>query len=226
MKYQVAFEIVKKLPFDKETTIVKEEGIELYILRPSKLSKRFKDYDPKKNFQIWLRQGDRNFRPNHLRVIIDLHLRARSRPDLKRQLALIFDNIFYGNDPDEEIKKVSKEKFEHYLNPLRIIANLSQLFLIEQDYAYHKESNFDPPSLFYQGWLRQVIDDVKEIDNISMSTARGQPPLAKYNAKENKKSKKYTKNLKPFWYLNSGTSTPDRGQLKFGLPSNIKKSLF
>ena len=203
MKYQDAFEIVKRLPFDEETTIIKNEGVELYVLRPSKLSKRFKDYDLKRNFQIWLRQDDRNFRPNHLRVMIDLHLRNRSRPDLKSKLVLIFDNIFYGNDPDEEIMRISGEKFEHFLNPLRIIANLSQLFLIEQDYAYNKESKFDPPTLFYQGWVRQVLDDIREVDNVSMSIASGQPPLTKYTAKENKKSNKYTENLEPLWYLNS-----------------------
>ena len=203
MKYEDAFEIIKKLPFDEETTIVKEGGVELYILRPSKLSKRFKDYDRKKNFQIWLYEDGRNFRPNHLRVMIDLHLRVRSRPDLKNQLALTFDNIFYGNDPDKEITRVSGGKFEHFLNPLRIIANLSQLFLIEQDYAYNKESKFDPPTLFYQGWVRQVIDDIKEIDNITMSIASGQPSLTKYTARENKKNNKYTKNLEPLWYLNN-----------------------
>lgn len=201
MKYQDAFEIVKRLPFDKKTTIIKEEGIELYILRPSKLSKRFKTYDIKKNFQIWLRTGERVFRPNHLRVMIDLHLRSRSRPDLKKDLLIAFDNIFYGSDPKKEIRKFEKEKFDHFLNPLQIIANLSQLFLIEQEYAYSGESNFDPVNLFYQGWVRQTLLDEREIDNICMSIANRQPPAAKYTILDNKKHKKYTGNPKPLWYL-------------------------
>ena len=81
----------------------------------------------------------------------DLNLRIRSRPDLKKDLLLIFDNIFYGHDPDEEIRKVGKEKFEHFLNSLKIIANLAQLSIIEQDYCFYKPSKFDPKTLFQQG---------------------------------------------------------------------------
>ena len=193
--------IVKELGFDKKKVVLKEGKTELYILRPSKLPKRFKDYDVKKNFQIWLRENNREFRPNHLRVMIDLNLRVRSRPDLKKKLLLIFDDIFYGKDPNEEIKKIENEKFGHYLNSLRIIANLAQLLIIEQDYCYHKESNFDPKTLFLQGWIREFIDSPKEIDNMCMSVCKGQPPKTQYTDKENKKHKKYEKNLKQLWYI-------------------------
>lgn len=201
MKYKELFEVVKNLEFDKEKTLCVKNGIELFIYRPSKLSKRFKNYDLKKNFQIWLRKGEREFRPNHLRILIDLNLRIRARRDLKKILLIIFDNIFYGKDPDEEIKKVEKEKFKHYLNSLRIIANLTQLFIIEQEYCYYKESKFDPPSLFLQGWIREFIDSPKEIDNMCMSVVKGNPPNSYYINKENKKGKGYQSNLEPLWYL-------------------------
>lgn len=176
---------------------------EAYILRPSKLSKRFEGYDVEKNFQIWLRDGKREFRPNHLRVMIDLNLRTRSRPDLKKELLIIFDNVFYGKDPDMEILGIKDEQFEHFLNPLKIIACLHQLFIIEQEYCYHKESKFNPPTLFYQGWVREFIDSPKEIDNLCMSVANRQPPIAKYTEKENKKSKKYDPTIGKLWYLNN-----------------------
>ncbi len=202
MEYSRALQIVKELEFDKKFVICKDEnGVELSIFRPSKLSKRFKDYDIKKNFQIWLKEGEREFRPNHLRVMIDLNLRIRSRPDMKKELLSIFDNIFYGKDPDKETEKIKNEKFEQYLNSIKIIANLSQLFIIEQDYCYHKVSKFDPPTLFLQGWVREFIDSPKEIDNMCMSVSKRQPPDAKYVSKESKKNKKYEKNLKPLWYL-------------------------
>src|SRR5690554_108641 len=124
MRYEEVFKIIKTLQFDKEKTIIEENGVRLFVFRPSKLSKRFSRYDRSKNFQIWLIEKERKFRPNHLRVMIDLNLRARSRPDLKKNLALAFDNIFYGKDPDEEVSKLASEKFEHFLNPLKIIANL------------------------------------------------------------------------------------------------------
>lgn len=203
MNYQKILEKIKELDFDTEMPVAQKEGVSLLVLRPSKLSKRFKKYDIKKNFQIWLREGERKFRPNHLRIMIDLHLRVRSRPDLKEKLGTAFDNIFYGENPEKAISELEKERFEHFLNPLTIIANLSQLFIAEQDYSYNKESKYSPPTLFYQGWVRQSLDDTREIDNLVMSIANRQPPLAKYTALEDKKSKKYQKNLKPLWWMTS-----------------------
>src|SRR3989344_8838948 len=127
MDKKALFEVAKGLEFDKKTTIYKDE-LEIFLIRPSKLSKKFKDYDVKKNFQIWLKEGKREFKPNHLRVMIDLNLRIRSRPDLKNKLLLAFDNIFYGKDPEKELEELSKEKFEHFLNPLKAIGILAQLF--------------------------------------------------------------------------------------------------
>jgi len=195
------FNIVRELSFDNKQTVFKRGNIEIQLLRPSKLSVRFKAYDPKKNFQIWLKEGEREFRPNHLRVMIDLNLRTRSRQDLKRELLIAFDNIFYGEDPEKELFKLSSEKFEHYLNDLLIIGVLAQLFIIEQEYGYHKESKFEPPTLFFQGWIRQFIDNTKEIDNLCMSVCNGQPPIAKYVNSENKKNKFYVKESPALWYL-------------------------
>jgi len=195
------FKVVKDLPFDNKKTIFKKGDIEIQLFRPSKLSARFKDYDVKKNFQIWLKDGDREFKPNHMRVMIDLNLRVRSREDLKKELLLAFDNIFYGKDPEKELAKLSKEKFEHYLNDLVVIGVLAQLFIIEQEYGYDKESMFDPPTLFFQGWIREFIDNPKEIDNLCMSVCNGQPPLTKYVNCENKKHKLYVKESPALWYL-------------------------
>lgn len=195
------FKIVKELEFDKKKTVFKVGGIEIQLYRPSVLSARFKDYDVKKNFQIWLKDGTREFRPNHLRVMIDLNLRIRSREDFKSELLLAFDNIFYGNDPEVELKKLSGENFDHYLNDLILIGVLNQLFIIEQEYGYHRESMFDPATLFFQGWIRSFIDSPKEIDNLCMSVCNGQPPLVKYTYKENAKHKKYESDFKPLWYL-------------------------
>ena len=201
------FKIVKELEFDNKKTIFKKGDVKIQLYRPSILSKRFKDYDVKKNFQIWLKEGDREFKPNHMRVMIDLNLRTRSRVDLKKELLIAFDNIFYGKDPEKELSKLSKEKFEHYLNDLIIIGILSQLFIIEQEYGYNKESKFEPPTLFFQGWIREFIDSPKEIDNLCMSVCKGQPPKANYVNLENKKSKKWIiREPTPAWYVKEESS--------------------
>ena len=194
------FQVVKSLPFNTKKIVYKEGSLSVFLYRPSELSKRFSAYNKKKNFQIWFKEGNREFRPNHMRVFLDLNLRIRSRPALKRKLLIAFDNIFYGENPETELKRLNNEKFTHFLNPIIITGVLSQLLIIEQEYAYNKKSRFSPPTLFYQGWVREFIDSPKEIDNMCMSVANRQPPLSRYVDLENRKNKKYVKNLKPLWY--------------------------
>ena len=201
MTFSEQLAAIKSLAFDLEEPVFNNGELEVYILRPSKLSKRFTSYDPKKNFQIWLRDGERKFRPNHLRVFIDLYLRVRSRPDLKKKLARAFDDIFHGAAPEIAITEIGNENFEHFLNSLGVTACLSQLFIIEQAHGYHRESNYDPRTLFYQGWVRQIIDSDKEIDNLIMSISRGQPPAAKYTFYDDKNHKKYTEKPSALWWL-------------------------
>lgn len=204
MKYNEIFSVIKNLQFDvKESICIDDNNVELFIIRPSEVSSNLRnEYTKEKNFQIWLSYNDvRKFRPNHLRILIDLNLRARLRPDLTKKLLLAFDSIFYREDPNEAINSLENEKFEYMLNSLKIIANLSQLFLVEQEYNY-QESKFDPKTLFYQGWVREFIHNSKEIDNLCMSVARFQPPKAQYTDRENKKNlRKYQPDLKPLWYL-------------------------
>jgi hypothetical protein len=203
MKYEEMLEKVKSLEFDTELNITEHSGTRLFIFRPSIVPPRFKNYDLKKNFQIYFEIGERRFKPNHLRMVIDLHLRVRSRLDLKVKLLELFDGIYYRKDPDEAIKPLQYEMFEHSLNHLSIIAHLSQLFIIEQDYCYPGESKYDPPTLFYQGWIRNVLDTTKEIDNICMSIANRQPPPIKYTCQEDKNHKNYNADREELWYLDT-----------------------
>lgn len=201
MNYSDQLAEIVSLPFDTETQIYSDGEIDIYVLRPSELSSRFKDYDAAKNFQIWIKIGERKFKPNHFRVMVDLYLRARSRPDIKRELAKAFDDIFYGAAPEEAIAQLANTNFVHYLNSLQITAYLSQLFLIEQAHGYKKESRYDPRTLFYQGWIRQVIDSDKEIDNVIMSIARGNTPGVGYTSGDDKNHKKHLDNPKSLWWL-------------------------
>jgi len=198
------FNIVKELKFDTKFVVYDDGKSLAYIYRPSIPPKKYKNYDHNKNFQIWLKEGNREFKPNHLRIMIDLNLRVRSRPDLKKQLLSAFDNIYYGKDPEQELRILEKEKFEHFLNKIMLIGILSQLFHIEQEYNYNKISKFDPPNLFLQGWIREFIDSPKEIDNLCMSVCNRQSPNSNYVKLENKKDKKYKNNLRELWYLKNG----------------------
>ena len=207
MEKSELLEIVKELKFDTELMLFMGGNTRLFINRPSKVPPRFQSYDLKKNFQIWMSEGSRVFRPNHLRLLLDLNLRIRSRPELKDNLLMGFDKIFYGVDPNKALELLEKEDFQHFLNPILLIGHLAQAFLVEQEYSYNKESKYDPPSLFLKGWVRQFIESPKEIDNLAMSVANRQPPSSKYVDLENKKSKRYVDKLKPMWYKEEENSS-------------------
>jgi len=167
------FDIIKNLEYNNKKIIYSYGSAEIYVIKPSKLSKNFINYDPSRNFQIWLNENNIDFRPNHLRILIDLNLRIKSRLDLKNKLLSAFDSIYYGEDPEKALYSLNEENFNLYLNNLMIVGILHQLLLLEQEYSYNKESHFDPPSLFLQGWVREFIDSPKEIDNMCMSVAHG-----------------------------------------------------
>ncbi|MFT4309044.1 MAG: hypothetical protein ACMXYL_00995 [Candidatus Woesearchaeota archaeon] len=193
--------IVKELQFDKPVVVYKNEVTEIILLRPSILSNRFKYYDKNKNFQVWIKQGGKKFRPNHLRLLIDLNLRARCREDLIIELLSAFDNIFYGKDPEIELQRLSEQKFEHYLNDIITIGVLSQTLILEQEYGYHKESKYNPPSLYLQGWIRAFICNIKEIDILLARICGNNPPEVRFTCQDDKNHKKYSKENKPIWYL-------------------------
>lgn len=195
---------VISLPFEKHDIILTDNnGVEVSVFRPREVPRRLRQkYDPNKNFQIWLKEGDEHFRPNHLRLIIDLDLRMRSRPDLQKRLLQAFDDIFYGEDPDIVVERFKGEVFEHKLNSLNVITTLMQLFTIEQAINYTSESKFDPPTLFLLGWVRAAICQNKEIDNLCMSIGRFQPPPSRFTDMENKKKhRKYNLNRPNLWYF-------------------------
>ncbi|HET7319972.1 MAG TPA: hypothetical protein VFI84_00120, partial [Candidatus Saccharimonadales bacterium] len=63
------------------------------------------------------------------------------------------------------------------------------------------ESKYNPRTLFYQGWVRQVIDSEKELDNLLMSIANRQPPAAKYTAQDDQNNKNFIPHAQPLWWL-------------------------
>lgn len=203
MTYSDMKETVLRLPFDTMNIIYNNSEQAILLYRPSTLSKRFKDYDVNTNFQIFLKIGtDKPFRPNHLRLLIDLKLRVRENPQAKKELLSSFDKIFYGADPLEAIKPLNHIFFTQYINPIDITAVLAQLFIIEQNIGYGIKSTFDPPALYIQGWIRTFIASGQEIDQIVYRICRNTPPAVKYTCQDNRKHKQYNPNAELLWYIN------------------------
>jgi len=201
MIYNEMLEIIEDLPFDQMTKVYFNGHESILVYRPSSLSKRFKDYDVKTNFQIFLQIGDdRPFKPNHLRLLIDLKLRSREHPEYNNKLLLAFDRIFYGEDPLNCISNLKRLPYIQHINPLDITAILAQLFIIEQDIGYGSRSKFDPPSLYIQGWIRTFIDANQEIDQIVYRISRNTPPAIKYTCQDNKNHRHYNPSAQSLWY--------------------------
>ena len=202
MTYDEMRKIVLDLPFDTMTEVYNNGEQAILIYRPSTLSERFKNYDVNTNFQIFLRIGDdKPFRPNHLRLLIDLKLRARELSQSKEELLTAFDTIFYGANPLDAIKPLTHIRYTQYINPFDITAILAQLFIIEQDIGYGGKSTFDPPSLYIQGWIRTFISSEQEIDQIIYRICRNTPPAVKYTCQDNKNHPKYNTNAECLWYI-------------------------
>ena len=200
LKYNETFEIIRNIKIWDSKTILKWDDFEIYVLRPEK---EFKNYDINKNFQIFLKLSNwREFRPNHLIVMIDLNLRIRSNPEQKEKLLDLFDNIFYKKDYWDFLKELQKVKFEHFLYDIEIISSLYLLFLIEQEYNYpDNKSKYNPKTLFLHWWIRQFILELKEIDNLVMSVCNRQPPKVWYTFEDDKNHRKYNEKRKDKWYL-------------------------
>ena len=202
MNYDEMKEIVLDLSFDTMTEVYNNGEQAILIYRPSTLSERIKNYDVSTNYQIFLRIGDNKpFRPNHLRLLIDLKLRARELSQSKEELLIAFDKIFYGVNPLDAIKPLTHIPFTQYIKPIDITAILAQLFIIEQDIGYGGKSTFDPPSLYIQGWIRTFISSEQEIDQIIYRICRNTPPAVKYTCQDNKNHPKYNTNAECLWNI-------------------------
>lgn len=194
--------IVLDLPFDTMQEVYNNGEQAILIYRPSRLSARFRNYNVNTNFQVFLQIGnDDPFRPNHLRLLLDLKLRVREFPEEKEELLAAFDKIFYGYEPLEAIRHLTYIRFTQYINPIDITAILAQLFIIEQDIGYGHKSKFDPPSLYLQGWIRTFIDAEQEIDQIVYRICRKTPPAVKYTCQDNRNHAKYNPDADILWYI-------------------------
>jgi hypothetical protein len=203
MDYQKKLDLLKKLAPGDKKLITEAGSFRLSVIRPSEV---YQDYSPTTNFRILLEKMSPYNRipPQHFILFTDLYARSISRPDLRSKLLLAFDEIYYEQDVDYAIREIRNEKFEQYSLPLEISGNLSQLFIIEQNSNYHRPSHFDPISLFYQGWLRQIIIEADKlvVEDILNRGAYNRPPSERYTRIENKKNKDYyNPNYKKLWYL-------------------------
>ena len=181
------------------------DGTSFSLVRPAeKKTGLVQDYSIETNLQISAHEPNKpEFMPNHLRVFTDLELQRRFQVTPVNEMALLFDKVFYGADPEAVRRDASLPSGPGHLRPLDYDLLLAQLFLAEQE-GYPKASAFDPKRLYLQGWIRCAISGEMEIDKLLWSAVRGGPP-ARFTSADNKIRKTlYDPNAKPLWWLTGG----------------------
>ena len=124
----------------------------------------------------------------------------RECPESKDVLLLVFDKIFYGEDPLEVIHLLDNYNYTQAINPLDIAVVLAQLFITEQNVGFGKQSKYNPRSLYIQGWIRTFINADYEIDQVISGISYNRPPLVGYTKQDDKNHKCYNPNALPLWY--------------------------
>lgn len=178
MEYKKLLEVIKDLKIGESKNIYRVDNTDLWIFRPEKLGSSLKNkdkYDIKTNFQIFMRGGDgKAFKPNHLRVLLDLHLKLVSNPNLAEKLFSILEEIYNGKDPLEFKDELSKMKFKMQLDSALVNVCCAQLFMSEQDINYTM-GKIQPPRSFLMGYIRFIKVGQENIDKILWSSIRHPP---------------------------------------------------
>lgn len=187
MKYEELKKIIISMKLGERKVIYKtNENTEIFVNKPTKVPSKLKNskrYDPQKNFQIGLiKKGQKEFLPNHLRIMIDLQLKKDENLDKSNILFDAIEDIYGGKDPLDYKEKLKgylfKSGFEDSFTDLCLV----QLFFLEQDINYHF-GKVQPPRAYLMGYIRMIRLGVDEIDKLLWSSTR-HPPRMEYRSKD------------------------------------------
>ena len=149
---------------------------------PTKL-KQSKRYDAKKNFQIGLSKGgQKEFLPNHLRILMDLNLKNEENKEKAQILFDAIEAIYDGEDPLKFEKRLQALHFDRGIETAFTDLCLAQLFMLEQDINYNF-GKIQPPRAYLMGYIRMVQLNAEEIDKLLWSSTR-HPPRKLYRTNQ------------------------------------------
>lgn len=179
MDFKTAKEKIEKLGMGKSETMYKfDNGVELYVHRPEKLGRSLKrEYAIHKNFQIFMKKpGEEDFKPNHLRILINLHLKKISDSEKAELIFDILEKVYNGEDPLLYKDKLTSLNFKMSLDPTLVDVCLAQLFMCEQEICY-TDGKVKPPRAYLMGYIRLVRSGKVEIDKLLWNSIRHPPPI-------------------------------------------------
>jgi hypothetical protein len=148
----------------------------LSVFRPKIPTKTLKHkYDPKKNFQIYMEKNNQKFKPNHLRILLDLHLKRITNEEKSSILFEILEDIYDGEDPTRYKTRLNALDFPMFLDNAYTNACLAQLFMTEQDINQQESWKVKPARAYIMGYIRLINAQEREISWVLWSATRHAP---------------------------------------------------
>ena len=180
MDFEKLKDLISEIKIGETKTIYKLGNVELYVHRPEKVGRSVKQtYDLKKNFQIFMKKpGHNDFKPNHLRILINLHLKKESDNKSAEKVFDILEKVYDGEDPLKFEKELSTLNFRMSLDSALVDVCCAQLFMAEQEIAY-PGGKVKPPRAYIMGYIRIIREGQQEIDKLLWNSIR-HPPAIKY----------------------------------------------
>lgn len=180
MNYENLRSLISSSKKDKKEVVYElPNEINLYILKkmPSKKLKR-KELYKETNFVISLsKPNQKEFNPNHLRLLIDLYMKKKSNPERAESLFDALEEVYNGEDPLKFKDTLLPLKFDWELENALTILCLTQLFMVEQDINYSK-GKVQPPRAYLMGYIRMIRENAEEIDKLLWSSTAHPPRIA------------------------------------------------
>jgi hypothetical protein len=139
-----------------------------------------------KDFAVGLEiPGQSEFKPTHIRLIVDVFLKRASNPTGAQQLLGLLERLFNGEDATVLAAEARQLEFPMKFDSAETNLYYSQLLFVEQDInyggEYGKTSKMNPPRNFLMSFLRFAMSGDKEIDKVVFQAVRNLPPPKKYH---------------------------------------------
>jgi len=130
--------------------------------------------------------GQDEFRPTHIRLLIDYYIKRESNQPGTMQLYGCLEKVYLGDDPILFKDQLASINFPMSLDEGEVNLYISQLLFIEQDFNFGpgapKISKMNPPREYLMRFFRWVFSGDSQIDRIIFAAAgRKFPAPDKYS---------------------------------------------
>jgi hypothetical protein len=121
----------------------KDESITVYKTIDAQVTATRTDKNSPMDFGVGLVLRNKEFRPTHVRLLFDLHLKRRSDPDKSEKLFYALEKVYEGEDPEKLASDLKSIHFRMQLDSAETNLHYAQLLMVEQDFNYIPEKEIN-----------------------------------------------------------------------------------